>query len=512
MEMEKKALEALTSFGLTEYEAKVYLTLVLKGVQKASTLADMSDIPRPHVYSVIKLLHEKGLIIIIPEKVTKYQALPIDMVLNKLLEERMESIRSPESIGNDLASLVKEKGAPSEIDDSEKVQLYSGRWAIVDLIHKVLGRANASCEITTNDKSFVLTAGAYESDLAGMDKKGVQARFLLPIEKDTLPMIDNLSRRAMVRHLDSMDNLTLDIDVSGNTFLRVVVIDDTEALFVRALPGSGDESAIWTSQKEMARMIRLMFRHMWWNAPDMETKKTEIETGWKPEHLTPIYGDAEMEKTQRMVLSRSKRELCCVLSREQVVYNLSTLVTETQTASAKGMNVMLLISIRSSVNRGQMLGGVRGEIAEDEVTFNLLGESAVTSSGGSIGVYTNPPGHRRAHQGIFRQAVEELRRRRRTPERDQPRRQQRGPQGRRRRPEEVLRASERHGHGPLRHRELGARSQDHRDRLYRLCKGTHRRQKGLVEQQLRIGPGARSSPSASSSTRALVWLAKKLTA
>ncbi len=77
---------------------------------------------------------------------------------------------------------------------------------------------------------------------------------------------------------------------------------------------------------------------------------------------------------------------------------------------------MLLVSIRSSANRGQMLGGVRGEIAdavkalkaagaevrhpldeslmlmalnEDEVTFNLLGESAVTSSGGSIGVYTN---------------------------------------------------------------------------------------------------------------------------
>ena len=196
MEMDKKAVEALTSFGLTEYEAKVYLTLVLKGVQKASTLADMSDIPRPHVYSVIKLLHEKGLIIIIPEKVTKYQALPLDIVLNKLLEERMESIRSLESIGKDLASLVREKGAPSEADDSEKVQLYSGRWAIVDLIHKMLGRANASCEIITNDKSFVLTAGAYESDLAGMDKKGVQARFLLPIEKDTLPMIDNLSRRA----------------------------------------------------------------------------------------------------------------------------------------------------------------------------------------------------------------------------------------------------------------------------------------------------------------------------
>ena len=90
MEIDKKAVSSLTSFCLTEYEAKVYLALATKGVQKASMLADVSDIPRPHVYSVIKLLHEKGLIIIIPEKVAKYQAVPIDTVLKKLLQDRME--------------------------------------------------------------------------------------------------------------------------------------------------------------------------------------------------------------------------------------------------------------------------------------------------------------------------------------------------------------------------------------------------------------------------------------
>ncbi|MGA9138787.1 MAG: helix-turn-helix domain-containing protein [Methanocella sp.] len=419
MEMDKKAVEALTSFGLTEYEAKVYLTLVMKGVQKASALADMSDIPRPHVYSVIKLLHEKGLIIIIPEKVTKYQALPLDTVLKKLLEERMDSIKSLEIIGNELMSQVQQKGTTAEKDDTEKVQLYSGRWVIVDLIHKMLGRATASCEIITNDKSFVKSVGTYEQDLAAAHKKGAKARFLLPIEKDTLPMIESLSHRATVRHLDSMENFEEfepdGTDAGGNTFLRVVVIDDTEVLFVRAQPG-GEESAIWTSQRELARMIRLMFRNMWRNAPDMAKKRVEIETGRKPEHLTPIYGDADMEKTLRMVLSHARKELCCVLSGEQLVYNLNTLVTESRTMSGNGVKVMMLVSIRGNVNRGNMIASARGEIAaavralkaagadvrhpldesillmvlnDDEVTFNLLGESAITSSGGNIGVYTN---------------------------------------------------------------------------------------------------------------------------
>jgi sugar-specific transcriptional regulator TrmB len=202
----------------------------------------MSDIPRPHVYSVIKLLHEKGLIIIIPEKVTKYQALPLDTVLKKLLEERMDSIKSLEIIGKELVSSVQQKGTTAEKDDSEKVQLYSGRWVIVDLIHKMLGRATASCEIITNDKSFVKSSGTYEQDLAGAHQKGVKARFLLPIEKDTLPMIESMSLRAKVRHLDSMENIEEfepeGGDVSANTFLRVVVIDDQEVLFVRAQPGA----------------------------------------------------------------------------------------------------------------------------------------------------------------------------------------------------------------------------------------------------------------------------------
>ena len=420
MEADKKAVEALTSFGLTEYEAKVYLTLVLKGVQKASTLADMSDIPRPHVYSVIKLLHEKGLIIIIPEKVTKYQALPLDVVLSQLLEERMKSVKSLEAIGKDLATMVREKGSPEKSDSSEKVQLYSGRWAIDDLIHKMLNRAASSCEIITNDRGFVLKAGAYDKDLEAAHKKGVESRFLLPVERDTLPMIEVLARRAEVRHLDSAGGDALGMleggDAAGNTFLRVVVIDDAEVLFVRAPPGGGEETAIWTSQRELARMIRLMFRHMWQNAPDTAARKTAIETGRKPEHLTPIYGDAEMERTLRMVLSRARRELCCVLSGDQLVYNLSTLVTEARTLSGRGVSVMLLVSIRGPASRGRMLAGARRDVAdavralqaagaevrhpqdeslllmalnEDEVTFNLLGESAVSSSGGNIGVYTN---------------------------------------------------------------------------------------------------------------------------
>ncbi|WP_424357659.1 helix-turn-helix domain-containing protein [Methanocella sp. MCL-LM] len=418
MEIDKKAVDSLTSFGLTEYEAKVYLALATKGVQKASALADVSDIPRPHVYSVIKLLHEKGLIIIIPEKVAKYQAVPIETVLSKLLQDRMESIRSLEAIGKDLTSLISENGNKSDEESGEKVRLYNGRWAIMDLIHKMMGRTTSSFKFITSDRGFVLTAAAYEQDLAGLNKKNITAQFLLPVEKDTIPMVERLSKKATIRHLDSMDRLEmLDPGEQESAFLRVVVVDDSEVLFVRATPGGADESAIWTAQKELAKMISLMFRHMWRNAPDLTSKKAEIDTGRKPEHLTPIYGDVELNGVLRMILSNAQARLRCVISQDQLVYNFNTMIAEIRSKVGKGLKVQMLVSIRNDIGgRGQTLTGKFGDIAatidtlkalgvevrhpleesilrmymnDEEVVFNLLGESATSSSGGNIGVYTN---------------------------------------------------------------------------------------------------------------------------
>lgn len=390
----------------------------MKGVQKASALADISDIPRPHVYSVIKLLQEKGLIITIPEKVAKYQAVPLDTVLSKLMEDRMASIKALETIGKDLAGMIKDKGVTPKAEEAEKVRLYTGRWAIIDLIHKMMEHAANSCLIITNDRSFVMTSAAYEQDFASMDRRNIRVQLLLPIEKDTVTMVERLAKKAHVHHLDSMDQM--DVSILGdveNAFLRVVVIDETEVLFVKSSPGSADESAIWTGQRELAKMISLMFNHMWRNAPDMDSKKAEIETGRKPEHLTPIYGDVEVYKAIRMIISKTRSDVCCAISQEQLIYNLSTLTSEFRVISAKGVKIHLLVSIKGGeMDRGRLLASPYSDISaavetlkscgadirhpveesilrivmnDDEVIFNLLGESTISSKGENIGVYTN---------------------------------------------------------------------------------------------------------------------------
>lgn len=424
MGIDNKAVEALTSFGLTEYEAKVYLALVTKGTQKASALADVSNIPRPHVYSVIKLLHEKGLITIIPEKVNKYQAQPPDVVFKKLIEDRAESIRSLENIARTLTENLKGKKGSEEEDSGEKVILYHGRWSIVNLMREMMGRARNTCIFITNDPGYVFTLHMFEYELKELKKRGIEVLFLMPIQKDTLGGIGKLSGFASIRHLDSME-MTGRIEAMNHhihndpgSFLRVMVVDSSEVLFKKST-SEGDMSAIWTSQKEMADMINLMFRHMWQSAPDLRTKAIELEMGKKPERLSPIYSDPEIEKSYSGIFSRSRNAVCCVLSQEQLIYGLRTFISEVKALSSRGVRAKFLVSIRSDVtdtgrarllanNSGEIAGAVRAleslgaevrhpasnsilkmVMSDDEVVFNLVADSTASVTSNGIGVYTN---------------------------------------------------------------------------------------------------------------------------
>jgi len=58
----KKLVEAFRDFGLSEYEARVLLTLLAKGELTAKEISQFSGVPRTSVYEVMRSLTEKGIV------------------------------------------------------------------------------------------------------------------------------------------------------------------------------------------------------------------------------------------------------------------------------------------------------------------------------------------------------------------------------------------------------------------------------------------------------------------
>src|SRR5207245_400941 len=60
-------LRKMADHGLTEYQARVYLTLLDLGSATASQISPLSKVPRTRIYAAMQQLHEKGLVQILPE-------------------------------------------------------------------------------------------------------------------------------------------------------------------------------------------------------------------------------------------------------------------------------------------------------------------------------------------------------------------------------------------------------------------------------------------------------------
>ena len=81
------AVNTLTRFGLTTYEARVFLALQKLGSGTASDVADVTDVPRSQVYGAADQLGERGLVEHLQTRPTVYEPVDIDTAETRLLEQ-----------------------------------------------------------------------------------------------------------------------------------------------------------------------------------------------------------------------------------------------------------------------------------------------------------------------------------------------------------------------------------------------------------------------------------------
>jgi HTH-type transcriptional regulator, sugar sensing transcriptional regulator len=84
--MRWQELELLEQVGLTGYERKALVALMVHGVADAETLCREGDVPTSKIYRAMEKLSEMGLVEIQPTRPKLYSAFPGDEVVNRLIE------------------------------------------------------------------------------------------------------------------------------------------------------------------------------------------------------------------------------------------------------------------------------------------------------------------------------------------------------------------------------------------------------------------------------------------
>ncbi|MEM3892451.1 MAG: TrmB family transcriptional regulator [Thermofilum sp.] len=87
----ERLVELAERLGLSNYEAKVYVALLVYGPLSSTELAEKSEVPQPRIYDVAKSLMDKGLIMVQHGRPKKFSAVNPSVALRNYVQRRYES-------------------------------------------------------------------------------------------------------------------------------------------------------------------------------------------------------------------------------------------------------------------------------------------------------------------------------------------------------------------------------------------------------------------------------------
>jgi sugar-specific transcriptional regulator TrmB len=114
--------QMLKKLGLTEYESKVYSTLVLTGPSRVGELSRQSGVPQAKIYGVLDKLIDKNMVEVFGVKPKEFKAISPDVILRELLENKESELKELKVNLKDLISILKPMDTSS--------QLIDGIWAV----------------------------------------------------------------------------------------------------------------------------------------------------------------------------------------------------------------------------------------------------------------------------------------------------------------------------------------------------------------------------------------------
>ncbi len=256
----EEVLSRLQLFGLTKYEAEVYLLLLKYKALSATKLGEFSKVPITRVYDIAQSLIEKGLIGIVNQNPKQYGVLPFKNAFKSLIDRKKEEFEKDiKNIEGEYDGILKYISSLPNQDAPETqdfVYMISGKKAIVKAWHSVLSDIKKEIFIFSGDADYSSTELPRFQRLLN---KGVDVRLI-----------------ANAKNLEQIKMLT-GIGVKARLSDNILrgFIADRRCLYVpkkfTSATKEEDYSCLFTEHKGMVESLREYFLMKWETAKEVKT-------------------------------------------------------------------------------------------------------------------------------------------------------------------------------------------------------------------------------------------------
>ena len=234
--------------GLSEYESKVYLSLINLGTAGARKLSLNCDVPRTKVYGTLKKLIDYGLVVEIPGTPKQFAPSNPGESFNTILNITKEKATDFDSIIKHLEN-IHEKHKEDAGPQKKLVWFLDQDHDIKGKCNEIIRQSEVALTIVTTEDGLEILFNAAHRLLDEMLENGVEIKLYSPLDPRVNPLARELSYIYQVKK------------VAVNTPILFINSDNERFILAKLVPRGSEkpfESAMFTEDIELLDLICLL--------------------------------------------------------------------------------------------------------------------------------------------------------------------------------------------------------------------------------------------------------------
>jgi sugar-specific transcriptional regulator TrmB len=250
----KEVDQALSKFKLNKNEIRVYLYLARFGAHKAKSIAEALGVHRTEGYKILRRLETQGLVSKIMERPMKFVAVPLENVLNNLIEERRQKIHEMEQKKAQLLKLWATLPEPESVShEKETFQVLEGKKHISVRLAELLGNSESTFNMVVSDDNLIWL---------------YNTPFLDDIEEKV--QNDGLSMKMMTNYSPTSSYVMEQQEMGDGDFSYMkgeempgFFMNDSGEMILLMANDKNNVYGMWTNYASMVQSYRVLFDLLW---------------------------------------------------------------------------------------------------------------------------------------------------------------------------------------------------------------------------------------------------------
>ncbi|MCW4028911.1 MAG: hypothetical protein NWE92_04610 [Candidatus Bathyarchaeota archaeon] len=256
-------IETLTELGLTNNQARTYLTLLqTAGHLTAKELADTSKIARPDIYRILPALQKAGLVEQIMTRPASYEAISPLQVLPFLLEQKTTQQQELKKKTRALLNDINTNPAKKECETAAEFILVPQHKALIEKLKDALLQAQTSVSVVTSSSRFKAALVTFRGDFRKALDSGVK------IQVVTDYFVPKLEAQKTLQAL--LKYPTFEIRYLADAPPAIVGLYDCKEVLVSLSPLGqlGVGPSLWSNNPSFVVLVQNYFENYWHHTSD----------------------------------------------------------------------------------------------------------------------------------------------------------------------------------------------------------------------------------------------------